>query len=103
MNKKALFILLAVVVSGLSACGNSVNSAGEADMVNDKNEVNVGNDSNEDDPVEGLITVEPSELTFFPDQDAPPGTGISIRLKDGELKARVEDKESHGRYKRTLF
>jgi exodeoxyribonuclease VII large subunit len=32
-----------------------------------------------------------------------PGTGISIRFQDGELKARVEDKDSHERYKRTLF
>lgn len=32
-----------------------------------------------------------------------PGTGITITFKDGELKARVEDKESHERYKRTLF
>lgn len=35
--------------------------------------------------------------------DAPPGTGISIKLKDGELKARVEDEESHGQYRRKLF
>ena len=34
---------------------------------------------------------------------APPGTGITIRLQAGELKARVEDKDSHGQYKRTLF
>ncbi len=36
-------------------------------------------------------------------KDAQPGTGITIQLHDDELKARVEDKESHGRYKRTLF
>lgn len=36
-------------------------------------------------------------------QEAPPGTGLTIRLHDGELAARVEDKDSHGRYKRTLF
>lgn len=36
-------------------------------------------------------------------QDAPTGTGITIRLGDGELKARVEDQELHGQYKRTLF
>jgi exodeoxyribonuclease VII large subunit len=34
---------------------------------------------------------------------AKPGTGITIQLHDGELKARVEDKETHERYKRTLF
>ena len=32
-----------------------------------------------------------------------PGTGLTIQLHDGELKARVEDKDSHERYKRTLF
>lgn len=31
------------------------------------------------------------------------GTGITIQLHDGELKARVEDKDTHERYKRTLF
>lgn len=32
-----------------------------------------------------------------------PGTGITVQFHDGELKARVEDKDSHERYKRTLF
>jgi exodeoxyribonuclease VII large subunit len=32
-----------------------------------------------------------------------PGTGITIQFYDDELKARVEDKDSHERYKRTLF
>ncbi|MBZ0274738.1 MAG: exodeoxyribonuclease VII large subunit [Anaerolineae bacterium] len=32
-----------------------------------------------------------------------PGTGITIQFHDDELKARVEDKDSHERYKRTLF
>ncbi len=31
------------------------------------------------------------------------GEGITIQFHDGELKARVEDKDSHERYKRTLF
>jgi exodeoxyribonuclease VII large subunit len=35
--------------------------------------------------------------------DAAPGTGITIRLRDGELKARVEDKAAHEQYRRTLF
>ena len=35
--------------------------------------------------------------------DAPSGTGLTIRLHEGEIKARVEDKDSHGQYKRTLF
>jgi len=34
---------------------------------------------------------------------AKPGTGLTIQLHDGELKARVEDKDSHEHYKRTLF
>jgi exodeoxyribonuclease VII large subunit len=37
------------------------------------------------------------------ENDAAPGTGITIKLLEGELKARVEDKASHERYKRTLF
>ncbi|MCU0512041.1 MAG: exodeoxyribonuclease VII large subunit [Anaerolineae bacterium] len=32
-----------------------------------------------------------------------PGTGITLRLRDGEAPARIEDKDSHERYKRTLF
>jgi exodeoxyribonuclease VII large subunit len=32
-----------------------------------------------------------------------PGQGITIQLQDGELKARVEDIETHERYTRTLF
>ena len=35
--------------------------------------------------------------------DANPGTGVTIQLKDGELTARVEEKETHERYQRTLF
>lgn len=35
--------------------------------------------------------------------DAEPGTGITLQLKHGEIKARVEDKDSHGQYTRTLF
>ena len=31
------------------------------------------------------------------------GEGITIQFHDGDLKARVEDKDSHERYKRTLF
>lgn len=50
-----------------------------------------------------IVTRSVDGKTITDEKDAPPGTGISIRLKDGELKARVEDKDSHGRYKRTLF
>lgn len=32
-----------------------------------------------------------------------PGVGLTIQFHDGELKARVEDKDTHERYKRTLF
>jgi exodeoxyribonuclease VII large subunit len=35
--------------------------------------------------------------------DAPVGSGLTIQLAQGELKARVEDQETHGKYKRTLF
>lgn len=31
------------------------------------------------------------------------GTGITIKLQDGELNARIEDKDTHGQYKRTLL
>jgi exodeoxyribonuclease VII large subunit len=37
------------------------------------------------------------------EQDAVPGTGITIRLHEGQLRARVEDNDSHERYRRTLF
>jgi exodeoxyribonuclease VII large subunit len=36
-------------------------------------------------------------------QGVKPGTGITIKLRDGELKGRIEDSETHERYKRTLF
>lgn len=36
-------------------------------------------------------------------QGTKPGTGITIQFHDGELKARVEDKDAHERYTRTLF
>ncbi len=35
--------------------------------------------------------------------DAQSGDGITIQLHDGELKARIEDKENHEQYRRTLF
>lgn len=37
------------------------------------------------------------------EKDVTPGTGVTLKLKEGELKARIEDKDSHARYKRTLF
>jgi len=36
-------------------------------------------------------------------QGTQPGVGITVQFHDGELKARVEDKDTHERYKRTLF
>lgn len=36
-------------------------------------------------------------------EDAPIGTGVKIRIQDGELNARIEESETHERYKRTLF
>jgi exodeoxyribonuclease VII large subunit len=53
----------------------------------------------------GYAIVSRSEdgKTVTHEKDAPVGTGLTIRLKEGELKARVEDKESHANYKRTLF
>ena len=36
-------------------------------------------------------------------KDVSTGTGIKIKLKDGTLNARIEDKDSHNNYKRTLF
>jgi exodeoxyribonuclease VII large subunit len=35
--------------------------------------------------------------------EAKPGTGITVQLHDGDFKARVEDRQTHERYKRTLF
>ena len=34
---------------------------------------------------------------------ATPGDGITIQLHDGDLTARVEDRETHEQYRRTLF
>ncbi|GAB5493351.1 MAG: exodeoxyribonuclease VII large subunit [Phototrophicaceae bacterium] len=36
-------------------------------------------------------------------KDVSIGTGITIKLKDGDLNARIEDNDSHNNYKRTLF
>lgn len=50
-----------------------------------------------------IVTRSDDDRPILREDDAPPGTGVTIRLKEGELKARVEDKGSHGLYKRTLF
>lgn len=36
-------------------------------------------------------------------QGIKPGVGLTLQFHDGELKVRVEDKDTHERYKRTLF
>lgn len=52
-----------------------------------------------------VTTTENGErVTSAAGKNAPqPGIGITVRFHDGELKARVEDKDTHERYKRTLF
>lgn len=50
-----------------------------------------------------IVTHSEDGKPILRENDVKPGEAISIRLKEGDLKARVEDKESHGHYKRTLF
>ncbi len=50
-----------------------------------------------------IVTRSDTGSVITTEKEAPPGTGVTLRLKDGELKARIEDKDSHARYKRTLF
>jgi exodeoxyribonuclease VII large subunit len=52
-----------------------------------------------------VTTSETGErVTSAAAKDAPqPGVGITVRFHDGELKARIEDRDAHERYKRTLF
>ncbi|MCA9913606.1 MAG: exodeoxyribonuclease VII large subunit [Anaerolineae bacterium] len=50
-----------------------------------------------------IVTHSEDGKPILHENDVKPGEAISIRLKEGDLKARVEDKESHGNYKRTLF
>lgn len=50
-----------------------------------------------------LVTLSENGERVISAHEAPPGTGITLQLHDGELKARVEDKDSHERYRRTLF
>lgn len=50
-----------------------------------------------------IVTRSDTGQTVTSENDAAPGTPVTLRLKDGELKARIEDKDSHERYKRTLF
>lgn len=50
-----------------------------------------------------IVTFSESGERVISALEARPGTGISIQLHDGDIKARVEDKETHERYRRTLF
>jgi exodeoxyribonuclease VII large subunit len=50
-----------------------------------------------------LVSFSESGDRIISAAEAKPGTGITITLHDGDLKARVEDKDSHERYRRTLF
>jgi exodeoxyribonuclease VII large subunit len=50
-----------------------------------------------------VVSLSEDERRLASSQGVKPGTGITVQFLDGELKARVEDKESHERYKRTLF
>jgi exodeoxyribonuclease VII large subunit len=50
-----------------------------------------------------LVTLSENGERVISAREAKPGTGITIQLHDGELKARVEDKDTHERYRRTLF
>lgn len=50
-----------------------------------------------------IVTRTEDDQRIISELDATPGTGVSIRLRDGELKARIEDKDAHEHYKRTLF
>lgn len=51
-----------------------------------------------------LVSVSETGERVTSSTDAPkPGVGITVRFHDGELKARIEDKDAHERYKRTLF
>lgn len=50
-----------------------------------------------------IITRSDDGRRIVSELDTTPGMGITIRLRDGELNARVEDKDTHERYKRTLF
>ena len=50
-----------------------------------------------------IITRSEDGRRVISEYDAKPGMGINIRLRDGEIAARVEDKDTHGHYQRTLF
>lgn len=50
-----------------------------------------------------IVTLSDNTRLTFAAQNPPPGTAITLHFQDGDLTARIEDKESHGRYNRTFF
>ena len=50
-----------------------------------------------------IVTVSESGERLSSIDGAKPGVGVTVQLHDGEFKARVEDKDTHERYSRTLF
>jgi exodeoxyribonuclease VII large subunit len=50
-----------------------------------------------------LVTFSENGDRVISADEAKPGMGITITLHDGDIKARVEDKDTHERYRRTLF
>jgi len=50
-----------------------------------------------------IVTLSESGDRLASVDEAKPGVGVTVQLHDGEFKARVEDKDSHERYSRTLF
>ncbi|MCA9911374.1 MAG: exodeoxyribonuclease VII large subunit, partial [Anaerolineae bacterium] len=50
-----------------------------------------------------IVSLSETGERLMSSQEAKPGQGVTVQLHDGEFKARVEDKDSHERYSRTLF
>lgn len=50
-----------------------------------------------------IVTFSENGERVISAQEAKPGMGVNIHLADGDIKARVEDKDTHERYRRTLF
>lgn len=50
-----------------------------------------------------IVTRSDDGKTVKSPKDAPVGTGVKIKTHNGELAARIEDSDTHERYKRTLF
>jgi exodeoxyribonuclease VII large subunit len=50
-----------------------------------------------------IVTLNDSTRITSAAQNPPPGTAVTLHFHDGDLAARIEDRELHGRYSRTLF